>query len=230
LTGRWGVAAVVFGLLLAGCATTRVTSPPRSATEQLLISAATDAAARRLDLDVPVGTSVFVEAAHLDAPDARYAVASIRDRFLRKGLRLVDDKAEADVVAEIRIGAQSIDDRESLVGFPGSRIPVPFASESLTLPEIVLFKTEERVGVAKLAVTGRDARSGRLAAAVAPVHGYAHRTRRVMLLFFSWTTDDLVPDHERDRGGRLLPPIDLGSGVPSTRPSSPGERPGQPDR
>jgi hypothetical protein len=47
--------------LLAGCTTARSTAPLRTASEQLLISAAADRAAAQLSLGIPKGTRIFVD-------------------------------------------------------------------------------------------------------------------------------------------------------------------------
>jgi len=47
--------------LLAGCTTSRATAPLRTASEQLLLSAAADRAAAQLSLGIPKGTRIFVD-------------------------------------------------------------------------------------------------------------------------------------------------------------------------
>ena len=54
-------AALLGAALLAGCTTARSTAPVRTASEQLLISAAADRAAEQLSLCIPKGTRIFVD-------------------------------------------------------------------------------------------------------------------------------------------------------------------------
>ncbi len=68
-------------LAMAGCTTTRESNPPRTATEQLLISAAVDRAVAGLHLDIPKGARVYVDASNFEGYDSKYAVGSIALRF-----------------------------------------------------------------------------------------------------------------------------------------------------
>jgi hypothetical protein len=63
----------------------------------------------------------------------------------------------------------------------------------VTVPEIALFKTAEEKGVAKFAMTGYDAKTGKLIYSSDPKYGFSHQTNHTVLLFFSWRTGDLLP-------------------------------------
>ncbi|MBX6323865.1 MAG: hypothetical protein IRY94_18775 [Rhodospirillaceae bacterium] len=184
-------AAVLLAFALGSCTVTRESSPPRTATEQLLLSAAADRAADGLALAIPAGDRVFVDASDFEAYDGKYAIGAVKDRLLRRGARLVSSRGEADVVVAVRSGALSIDQERTLVGLPGFGVPVPLAG-TLNIPEVALFKKEVEEGVAKLAATGYDARSGSLVDSVGPVFGFSHRIRWVVLLVISWASDDLT--------------------------------------
>jgi hypothetical protein len=188
---------LVFGLalMLAACSTRRETSPPRTATEQLLISAAADRAADRLNIDLPEHSKVFVDSSNIEGLDSKYAIATMRAGLLRRGAALVGDRAAADVIVEIRSGALSVDESKFLLGVPEFQIPVP-ASDSITFPEIALFKKAERKGVAKFAGVGYDAKDGHLLGVSEPQFGFSHETRYVLLLFFSWERKDFIPEDE----------------------------------
>jgi hypothetical protein len=150
-------AFAVFALLmLSACTTVRETNPPRTASEELLISTAADRAADKLSPAIPNGTKVFVDAAYLDGTDAKYATATMRDRLLRLGAHLMVDRKSADMVVELRSGALSIDQRSFLIGIPSFPVPIPLAG-TLEFPEIALYKRVERKGIAKFAATGYDA-------------------------------------------------------------------------
>ncbi len=77
---------------LAGCTTARSTAPLRTASEQLLISAAADRAASQLSLAIPKGTRVFVDTRYFQGYDDGYAIAAIRSQMLKSGLMVVDDR------------------------------------------------------------------------------------------------------------------------------------------
>lgn len=179
-------------LLLAGCSSVRETQPEHTATEQLLLSTAADHAVAKLALDLPSGARVFLDTGNFEGYGQRYALGAIKDRLLRNGVRLVGDRMAADVVVEPRSGALSIDRRETLVGIPSFNLPVPLAGDAKT-PELALYKEQRQRGIAKFAVTGYGARDGALALSTGPVVGVSHRTKQVVL-FLSWTDDDLVGD------------------------------------
>lgn len=180
---------VAAALPLAGCTTSvRKTLPEQSATEQLLISAATDRAIDQLDLRISPGTRVFVSASYFEARDEAYALGAIRDRVLREGGRLVESRSDADVILEIRAAALSIDEGNVFVGIPSISLPIPLTPAWQT-PEIALFKREHQEGIAKLAVTSYWVESGRLNSSSGPVLGKSTRNRWG-ILFISWTTMD----------------------------------------
>ncbi|MGE5146759.1 MAG: DUF6655 family protein [Candidatus Eiseniibacteriota bacterium] len=195
-----GIAA----LALAGCTTERETSPPRTATEQLLISTAADRAAQQVSLTVPKGAKLFVDSSNFEGTDAKYAIGALREQLLKGGGRLVAERKDADYVVEIRSGALSIDEDSILVGIPKMQIPIPLAG-SFSFPEIALFKKEQRKGVAKFAAAGYGAKDGQFADASAPRYGFSHETEWVVLLFISWKTDDILPEDAREPIVDIMP-------------------------
>lgn len=176
---------------LAACSTERLTDPARTATEQLLISAAADRAAAQLLPGVPTGTKVYVDTKYFQGYDSAYAIGAIRDQLARKGVALVDDTHSADAILSIRAGALSTDDQSLLIGVPQLQFPFLPAGTSITVPEIALFKTFEARGVAKFAMTGYDAKSGKLISSSDPQFGFSHETNHTVLLFFSWRSGDV---------------------------------------
>ena len=178
-------------LALGACSTEKLSSPPRTATEQLLISTAADRAVDRLNLSIPAGTKVFVNAENFEGTDSKYAIATVRDHLLRRGVALVSKPEQAQAVVELRAGALSIDETETLVGIKSFDVPVPLASAPLKLPEVALYKKTERKGVAKIAATSYATSDGRLINSSDPEFGYSHKQEYSVLLFFSWRTNDL---------------------------------------
>lgn len=180
-------------LLLSGCTTARTSAPPRTATEQLLISTAADRAAAQLSLDIPKGTKVFVDTRYFQGYDDGYAVAAIRAQLLKNGMELADDRKDAAAVIQVAAGALSTDQKSLLIGIPQLTVPYIPAGNSVTVPEIALFKQAEEKGVAKFVATGYDAKTGRLLATTDPRYGFSHNTNHTVLLFFSWASGDIVP-------------------------------------
>lgn len=177
--------------LLAGCTTMRDSKPERTATEQLLISTAAEKQAQSIDFGVPPGKKVFVEPANFDGYDAKYAIAAIRERALRQGLHLVQEKKDAECIIEIRAGALSIDQQDLLVGIPSFELPVPLAGGAFNFPEIALFKRGTEQGVAKFSAAAYDAKEGKLIATASPPPSASYQKETVLLFFISWSEDDL---------------------------------------
>jgi hypothetical protein len=191
------MALILAVLALGACTTTRETSPQRSATEQLLISTAVDRAVERMDLKIPQGTKVFLDAEQLEGSDGKYAAGAMKDRLLRGGTNLVADRGNADAVVEIRAGAMSVDDKQTLFGIGSFDVPVPLAGQAAKIPEIALYKQKERVGVAKIAAIGYSTADGKLIESTGPQFGYSHEDEKVLLFFFSWRSSDL-PKEDSD--------------------------------
>lgn len=186
------LAALLGALLLGSCTTQRNSQPPRTATEEMLISAAADRAAEALQPHFAPGAKVFVDAQYFEGTDDKYAISVIRDRLARKGAHLVSDQKAADMVVEIRSGAQSIDQNSLLIGLPSLNLPLPLTGQIQT-PEIALFKRARQVGVAKIAATGYGAKNGVYAVTLGPDYGFSHLTDWTVLFFFSWKTEDYLP-------------------------------------
>jgi hypothetical protein len=185
------VALILAMLALGACTTTRETSPQRSASEQLLISTAVDRAIAQVNLKIPAGTKVFVDAEQLDGTDGKYAAGEMRDRLLRNGANLVSDKGKADAVVEVRAGALSIDDKQTLVGIDTFDAPIPFAGQAAKIPQIALYRDRVRQGVAKIAAFGYSTSDGKLIDIADPQLGYSHQYERTVLFFFTWRSSDL---------------------------------------
>ncbi|MDY0883338.1 DUF6655 family protein [Dongia soli] len=184
------VVSVLSVIALTGCTTVRETDPARTATEQLLISAAADRAAEKLVFNIPQNSKVFINADNFEGLDGKYAIGSIRDHVLRQGFAITDNKNDADTIVEIRAGALSIDKQEVLVGIPNFDIPIPLAGQ-FTFPEIALFKREEQLGVAKFAATSYDAKKGTLENSTSPQFGGSEHSKTVLLFLISWSNDNL---------------------------------------
>jgi hypothetical protein len=194
------VHALIFAVLLlaaGACTQMRESEPGRTATEQLLFSAAAERAADALTVRIPKGSKVFVDPGYIEGTDSKYLLATLRDRILSHGGNLVAAREAADLVIEPRLGANSVDRKATLFGIPSFPVPIPLAG-NLNFPELALFKRDRQQGVIKLALTSYDARTGALRQSLTPVYGFSQRTEWVVLLFFGWQDNDLVPDPDND--------------------------------
>jgi hypothetical protein len=180
-------------LVLAACNSRRETDPPRSASEQLLFSTAADRAADKLTFNLQPGTKVFIDASYVEGTDSKYLISALRDRVARKGGDLMDDKGKAELLIEPRIGALSVDRDRTLFGLPA--IPVPLVG--IEVPEIAIFKRSYQQGVVKLAATTYDPKTGLMVQSLDPVYAFSNRRDWTFLIFFSWSTTDLMPDDDK---------------------------------
>ena len=119
---------------LAGCTTSRSTAPLRTASEQLLLSAAADRAAAQLSLGIPKGTRIFVDTRYFQGYDDGYAIAAIRTQMLKNGLMLVDDRLQAEAVVQVSSGALSTDQKSLLIGLPQLTVPYIPVGNSVMVP------------------------------------------------------------------------------------------------
>ncbi len=190
------VALLMLAALLAGCSSLKETDTGRTASEQMLLSTAAERAARQVALQIPPGTPVFVDERYVEGQDSKYAISAIRDQILRRGARLVEERGQAEMAVELRIGALAIDDDNTLFGMPDFGVPIPLAG-NVKVPEIPLFKKRTRQGVIKLAATTLNTKTGALVEAGDPVYGFAHKTDWGLLVFFSWSRNDLMPEEQK---------------------------------
>lgn len=183
--------AMLLVLPLVGCNTLTTSNTSRTATEQLLISIAAERAAAKLRFPVAPGSKVFIDNSYFEGTDSKYATAAIRHRALQSGLYLVNDKKAADFIVEIRAGALSTSKRKFLIGIPSVTLPVPLASNSLTIPEMALYSKEDQTGVARFAFAAYDAKTGAYRDAVQqPQYGLSHNVKKTALLFVSWSNNE----------------------------------------
>ena len=196
-------------LLLAGCTTVHVTEPIHTATEQLLITQAVDDAVAKMDVSFVSGARIFVDTSYVDqARDrnvqfARYMMGAVRDRLLRSGALMANDRASADVIVELRSGGQSVDHNTLFIGLPSIPLPLfllaPTATNTITFPELALFKRDRQTGVAKLAITAYRQSTGALAGSSGPSFGSSNHTERVILLVIDDITSDIEPKELQSR-------------------------------
>jgi hypothetical protein len=189
---------------LSGCATIRVTDPPRTATEQFLLSVAAQEAIEQLSATALRDRLVFVDSTYLTGvsiPTGEYAfvLGELRARMLAAGIRLASARDQAEIVLEVRSGALGIDRVEFLLGIPALYLPsVASATESVPLatPELAIVKSTKQFGYASVAFVAYWRDTGELVASSGPFIG---RTRREDFWFFGIgprTVGDIPPAQE----------------------------------
>jgi hypothetical protein len=179
---------------LCGCHTVRESTPPRTATEQLLLSTAADNALAGQRFSWLAGKKTFVEDKYFEGYDKGYAIGLLRERFAASGALLVKAEDKAEVVVEIRSGVLSMDNSERLVGVPAMTVPIPLAGP-VTTPEVAFYRCKRSDSVVKIALFAYERPSGHYLQTVKPMLGRA-QLRLYKALVFSWQKTD-VPELSR---------------------------------
>ena len=122
----------LFGLSLllfftTGCVNKlRMTEPARSLGEQLLLSTSIDRSLSELDTEAIgrlKGFKVFISSEYLKTLDQEYLLGSLRDLFLSNGVLVVDKAEEAQMIVEVRSGANSLDSSTATLGIAEDHDP-----------------------------------------------------------------------------------------------------------
>jgi hypothetical protein len=161
-----------------GCATIRTTDPPRTATEQFLLSGAASRAIDQLSSESLRDRRVFLDTAYLGssqtANEYAFLVGELRAKLLLSGIRLVPKREEAQVLVELRSGGLGIDRLEFLLGIPALYMPQASASSSgvpLATPELAIVKSTKQRGFASVAYVAYWADTGEVVAHSGPFIG-----------------------------------------------------------
>ena len=148
----------------AGCVNKqRMTEPIRSVGEQLLLSTSIDRALSELDLEAIgrlKGFKVYLSTVYLQTLDQEYLIGSLRDLLLSSGVLVVDDIAQAEMIVEIRSGANSLDSAAVTAGIAEDQaLPNPITGAPVALPELAFFKKQNNVSLTKVALVAYHADS-----------------------------------------------------------------------
>jgi hypothetical protein len=191
-----GMMLIFAALLPGGCVTNKTTDPARSATEQLLLSTATDRALRSANLMAFADRKVFLDTTYFDSYDSKYAVGTIRDALSRAGALLEDSVTNSDIIIEARSGALSIDNSDSLFGIPSLAVPVPLAG-SLQIPEVAFYKSDKQRSTAKIALLAFAKESGTHVYSTGSLDGKAY-DKHSRFLFVAWIHTD-IPEKQTSK-------------------------------
>jgi hypothetical protein len=185
-TGLFLIFAALAG---SGCASYKSTSPPRSATEQLLLSTAVDRAMASADLALFANQKVFLDTTYFDSYDSKYAIGEIRDALSRAGALLEANVKDANVIIEIRAGALSTDSLDTLIGVPNTGLPIPLAG-TVSIPELALYKKETQFAYAKIALLAYANQSRAHIFSSGSLAGKSY-DKYHKVLFISWVFTDI---------------------------------------
>ncbi|MFT6563231.1 MAG: hypothetical protein ACJAX6_001622 [Limisphaerales bacterium] len=157
LTRPLTLALALLAGLASGCVNKqRMTQPAQSVGEQLLLSTAIDRTLSELDMEAISrlkGFKVYLSTTYLKALDQEYLIGSLRDLLFSSGVLLVDDVSLAQMVVEVRSGANSLDSATVTAGIAEDQaLPNPVTGAPVALPELALFKKENNVSVTTMAL------------------------------------------------------------------------------
>jgi len=177
--------------LIAGCTSTKTTTTARTATEQLLLSTATDHALQDTGFEMFAGRKVYLDATYFDSYDPKYVLGTLRDAISRAGALLENTASNSDFIVEARSGALAIDESDTMFGIPSIGLPVPLAGTVQT-PEISFYKSERQRSTAKFALLAVARDSGAHVYSTGPLDGKSF-DKHSRFLFISWRRTD-VPE------------------------------------
>ena len=191
--------------MLGGCATVRTTDPPRTATEQFLISQASIQAVRQLSTTALRDREVYIETSYFDSIDQPFVIGELRAHLLLNGVRLAKQRDASQIVLEIRAGGIGIDRYDYLLGIPPIFIPASTTDGNISdgggtiiTPELALVKSIRQRGFASVAFVAYWRDSGEVVASSGP---YVGRTEREDWWFFGVgprTTGDVATSVEEN--------------------------------
>jgi len=182
-------------LLLGGCTLSTMTNPPRSVTEQLLLSTAADRAINAYGFFAFAQKKVYVDGSYLESYDSKYVLGTVRDALSRAGACLVDTMTNSEIVVEPRSGALSIDSGSSLLGLP--QIGAPSVAGSVGIPEIAIYKSTRQHAIAKLALLAYSTKTGERFFSSGTLFGDSYNKEYSLLLgLLEWYRTD-IPERKR---------------------------------
>ena len=151
-----GCAIAILVATLCGCSSTRTSNTSRTATEQILLSAAIDRSLSNVSFDQLRNQRVFIDDKYLDSVDKAYLMGTLRHRTLAAGGMLAAGADDADVVLEARSGGIGTDTEESFVGIPSVGIP----GMAISIPDIKLISRNTQLGSAKIGLIAYSPKTG----------------------------------------------------------------------
>ena len=162
LTRPLTLALALLAGLTSGCVNKqRMTQPAQSVGEQLLLSTAIDRTLSELDMEAIgrlKGFKVYLSTTYLKALDQEYLIGSLRDLLFSSGVLVVDDPVQAQMIVEVRSGANSLDSATVTAGIAEDQaLPNPVTGAPVALPELALFKKENNVSVTTVALVAYHA-------------------------------------------------------------------------
>lgn len=189
----------LLAVLAPGCASIRTTDPPRTATEQFLLSQAVDEAIEQLSADALRDRVVFIDTSYLSptpTPEHTFLTADLRARLLMNGVRIAPTREKAQIIVEPRTGGIGLDRIEFLLGIPSFALPAASSAVGnvpILTPELAILKSTRQRGYASVAFVAYWADTGELLASSGPFIGRTWRDDWWLFGTGPRTTGDIPP-------------------------------------
>jgi hypothetical protein len=210
---RWLAGAITAALLAilcfaGGCATIRVTDPPRTATEQFLLSGAVQSAIEQVSADTLRDRIVYIDTTYLTtawqtAPELSFLIGEFRAKLLEGGARLAGKREEAQIVLELRTGGVGVDRLEFLLGIPPIGLGAlaggvaAAGGAPLLTPELAILKSTRQYSFASVAFVAYWADTGELLTSSGPFVGKRFREDWWIFGTGPRTVGDIPPTERR---------------------------------
>lgn len=218
---------LLLGLLTfsIGCGSTRTTNTSRTATEQLLLSDAVDAALSKIQFTPLQNKKVYFNDKFIEGSDTKYVIGRVRQKLLDEGAYLQDDMGKSEIVLELIVGALGTDQYEFLVGIPqlsglpmSTAIPIPPA-----LPEIPIIKRTNQQAIAKLKLYAYERSTGALVALSSEPPSKTHNQSTWLLGLGPYETGTVRRDGQI--AGESIPLPEISLPVIATNPAADSQEP-----
>ena len=198
---------LVSALLCSGCSLTQEFSPPpRTATEQLLLTQAVEHALHNLTAELPKEATLQIDVTGLQTDRARFNMVGkdravlygasldlllIRDSVAtglgRLGYRIDPRDTEPAYLARVVVESFGATRGVTFFGMPPVQsVLIPFA-----LPALTLYGAEGQKGYARVHVDFFENQSGKFVGSSPTMIGRTYYNQYTLLFFFTWQTTDL---------------------------------------
>jgi hypothetical protein len=174
-------------LLMAGCAvSTQVTTTARSSIEQQLLVRSLERAVAQLDVERFIDKRVYLTLFSL-TPDQMFAKAFVSAQLEQRGLYIVSDWDQADLLFKVFAPVFGTDQGQTLVGIPSLVVPLVGAA----VPEVSLYKAVRNRGQSEVQVYAFDSRTGEFVDKLPVSNGQAKYDQYTILVLISFNWSDL---------------------------------------
>ncbi len=152
--------AVAVSLLITGCTAPWITNTARSAVEQYLLAITIERMTEHAGLERYKGKKIFFDYSYLvTQTDKEYVKGRLEMIVSKYHCLIVAKQADADIMIQPLCGVLATDHDVFLIGTPVLPIPVPYCSLNVVIPEIPIFKIQNRRAYGRMAFNVFDAKT-----------------------------------------------------------------------